>query len=85
MNILARRISPVYDFAMSSKPSKSVHQKVSLKSATEASLAREITLPSGEVVTVGYAVDVAKRAGVLTRTGKPARFYIPLKEGSAGN
>jgi hypothetical protein len=62
---------------MPSKLLKPVHGKAVSKSATKASLGQKITLPSGKVVTVGYAVDVAKRAGVLTRTGKPARFYIP--------
>lgn len=77
MNIMARRFWRVYDPLMSSKPPRSVHQKASSKSATKASLAKKFTLPSGEVVTVGYAVEIAKRAGVLTKTGKPARFYIP--------
>jgi hypothetical protein len=61
-------------------PSKSApkptHAKAQQKSASKADLAKKITLPSGKVVTVGYAVDVAKRAGVLTKTGKLARFYV---------
>jgi len=62
---------------MSSKSTpKPAHAKVESKSATKASLAKKITLPSGKVVTVGYAIDVAKRAGVLTKTGKLARFYV---------
>jgi hypothetical protein len=75
--MLSGRFCRVYDWYMPSKPSKPMHEKAVSKSATKASLAKKITLPSGKVVTVGYAVDVAKRAGVLTKTGKPARFYIP--------
>jgi hypothetical protein len=70
-------VAQVYDAWMPSKSTtKPAHAKAKPASATKASLAKKITLPSGKIVTVGYAVDVAKRAGVLTKTGKPARFYV---------
>lgn len=62
--------------AMTSKiitrPSRSPAAK---KAASKATLAERIKLPSGKTVTVGHAVEVATRAGILTKTGKLARFY----------
>lgn len=58
-------------------PAKPSHAKGSGRSASKTELKRKVTLPSGRVVTVGYAVEVARDAGIITKTGKVARFYAP--------
>lgn len=61
---------------MATKPTTtSTRAKAAKKSATKVIYAKKIKLPSGRIVSVDRAVKVAKRAGILTQTGKLARFY----------
>jgi len=64
MNLMATKTT--------TKPSRAPAAK---KGPSKAVLSERIQLPSGKTVTVGHAVEVATRAGILTRTGKLARFY----------